>query len=204
MLPTNQEEIKALLAILDHSDPEKVLAARAAVEKLVLDLFDKNDKYACLLNGIIVMYHAADLDTLLRTIMDLASRITGAEGASLVRVGESGDLIFSTVVGPHAETIQKLRLPYGEGVVGQCINRGQPVHVPDVCREREWAGRDRLPGVETRNLLCVPIFRRREQTVLGAIEVVNKQHFAMFTPEDIDWLKLLAVHVELSLELLEN
>ena len=201
-LPTTQEEIKALLAILDHPEAEKAAAARTAIENLVMDTWDKNEKYACLLNGIIVMYHAADLDTLLRTIMDLASRITEAEGASLVRVSPQGDLVFATVVGPHAETVQKMRLPYGEGLVGRCINSGQPLNVADVYREREWAGRDRLPHIETRNLLCVPIISRREHTVLGAIEVVNKQHYTAFSEADINWLKLLAMHVELSLELL--
>jgi signal transduction histidine kinase len=113
------------------------------------------------------------------------------EAASLALVEPStGRISFELAIGGGNESVRGLRLEPGEGIVGQVIQEGRPVLVPDVSAEPKWyEGVDEISGYRTRSLLCVPL--RVKGQAIGALEVLNKRD-GPFSEHDQQLLSSLA------------
>ncbi|HNT97997.1 MAG TPA: GAF domain-containing protein, partial [Elusimicrobiales bacterium] len=95
-----------------------------------------------------------DISELLTTIMRLASRVVGAERASLYLLDEkTQELYFDVALGLPAE-VAKMRLKLGEGVAGVCAKEGRSIISNDVAGDNRHAGKvDARSGFVTRSLL---------------------------------------------------
>jgi signal transduction histidine kinase len=113
------------------------------------------------------------------------------EAASLALVEPAtGRISFELAIGGGNESVQGLRLEPGEGIVGQVIQEGRPVLVPDVSAEPKWYdGVDEISGYRTRSVLCVPL--RAKGQAIGALEVLNKRD-GPFSEHDQQLLSSLA------------
>jgi GAF domain-containing protein len=134
-----------------------------------------------------------DLDELLESIVASAARVLGAERASLLLLDEeTGELVFR-VSGDAAEQ----RVPAGRGVAGWVVEHGEPLNVADPrSDERFYSGVDEASGMETRNIVAVPL-RTKERNV-GVLEAMNKE--GGFGDDDVRFAQALGDHAAIAIE----
>jgi GAF domain-containing protein len=134
-----------------------------------------------------------DVDALLASIVDATARVLGAERASLLLLDEeTGELVFRI----SADAAEQ-RVPAGQGVAGWVVQNGEPLKVDDTrSDDRFYAGVDEASGVETRNIVAVPL-RTKERNV-GVLEAMNKD--AGFTDDDVRIAQALGDHAAIALE----
>ena len=106
------------------------------------------------------------------------------EAGTAVEATPRAGLLFSAVIGPHAPKLRALRLPYGAGFVGVCVDRGIALRVSDVGKDqRHYVAVDEATGFETRSVLCVPsVF---EGICFGCLELINAES-GRFSRRDAD------------------
>lgn len=133
-------------------------------------------------------------DTLARV-----NELLDVEAASLALVDPAtGRITFELAVGGSDEMVQGLRLEPGQGIVGQVVQQGRALLVPDVAADPHWhAAVDEASGYHTRSILCLPL--KSKGQVIGALEVLNKRD-GPFTEEDRRVLSSLAALAAQSLE----
>jgi GAF domain-containing protein len=134
-----------------------------------------------------------DVDALLSSIVDAASRVVGAERASLLLLDEeTGELVFRV-----SEDAAEQRVPAGQGIAGWVVQNGQPLRVDDTSSDdRFYTGVDEASGIETRNIVAVPL-RTKERNV-GVLEVMNKE--GGFDDDDMRFAQALGDHAAIAIE----
>ncbi len=139
------------------------------------------------------------LDEVIHVILDSATEVAQAAGASLLlRDEETDELIFMDSVGPGAEVMRGLRFPMGQGVAGWVAREARPQLVQDVTRDpRFYSDVDRKTGTTTSSLIAVPMMV--QNNVIGVLEVVNKRE-GTFDEEDVEILASLAGTAAIAIE----
>jgi RND family efflux transporter MFP subunit len=130
-----------------------------------------------------------ELADLLPVMAEKIFSLLGAQACNLWLVdSQQEDLYFAQQVGEDPTTKEDVRLPLGEGLIGQVAQQGEARLLVDAQEEPLLAARQPADGdfrIET--LMCAPLLK--DDRVLGVIEVVNKLEG---TPFDEDDLFLLA------------
>jgi signal transduction histidine kinase/putative methionine-R-sulfoxide reductase with GAF domain len=140
---------------------------------------------------------AIDLDELLAQLLSRAMKLVDAEaGSVLLRERASGELFFSSAQGQGAESLRRLKLPPGEGVVGWAALHKEPLLVndPEHDARHDLFIAEKI-GVPARSILAVPLVgaaRDDDDRALGAIELVNKRGEGGFDEGDLKLLTLIA------------
>lgn len=156
---------------------------------------------------------ALDLDTLLGRLLSRAIQLVGVEaGSILLREKSSGELFFRNAQGRGAESLQRLKLPAGEGIVGWVALHKEPLLVNDPAHDaRHDLFIAEKIGVPARSILAVPLLAPRqaddeEPQTLGAIELVNKRTStgAGFEESDLRLLTLIAGQVSRAITIARN
>ncbi len=84
-----------------------------------------------------------------------------------------------------------LRLPAGEGIVGETLRTGQAIVVDEAYEDPRFNQEvDQRSGYKTRNLICVPL-RDADGEVVGAFEGINRNDGKAFTEDDVECLQQL-------------
>ncbi len=97
-----------------------------------------------------------------------------------------------------------LRLPAGEGIVGETLRTGKSINVDDAYEDSRFNQEvDRKHGYRTRNLICVPL-RDGQNNILGAFEAINQNDNRAFTLEDIECLTQLGTQAAVALRNLQE
>jgi HD-GYP domain-containing protein (c-di-GMP phosphodiesterase class II) len=131
-----------------------------------------------------------DLERVLHLALEKVEQLCRAETSSIWELDEvRGDLFFRIVRGRAAPTIRDLRVPLGQGIVGEVARSGRAEVVQDVTADRRWRG-DATTGFITRALLSVPLVARGR--VVGVLQVLNPTERATFSPDDLRRMQLLA------------
>ena len=114
-----------------------------------------------------------DIGELLTTIMRLASRVVGADRASLYLLDEKNqELYFDVALGLPAE-VQKMRFKLGEGIAGTCAKEGKSIIINDVANDPRHAQKvDNKSGFVTASLLTCPMIIKGK--VIGVVQAINK------------------------------
>jgi signal transduction histidine kinase len=156
---------------------------------------------------------AIDLDGLLSRLLSRAIQLVGVEaGSILLREKSSGELFFRTALGQGADTLQRLKLPAGEGIVGWVALHKEPLLVndPEHDARHDLFIAEKI-GVPARSILAVPLLAPRtgdddEPLTLGAIELVNKRTSAAggFDDGDLRLLTLIAGQVSRAISIARN
>jgi signal transduction histidine kinase len=160
---------------------------------------------------------AVDLDSLLARLLSRAIQLVGVEaGSILLREKSSGELFFRTAQGHGAESLQRLKLPAGEGIVGWVALHKEPLLVNDPVHDaRHDLFIAEKIGVPARSILAVPLLASRssddeDPPSLGAIELVNKRGTAAgdrqvgFDDSDLRLLTLIAGQVSRAISIARN
>jgi HD-GYP domain-containing protein (c-di-GMP phosphodiesterase class II) len=154
-----------------------------------------------------------DRDELLRLIIEYARQVIHAEAASLFLVdsttGENVLHLASNV--NQAVRLEHVRVPPGKGIIGEVVNSGQTVLVPDVSHdERHYQAVDQRSGFSTRAILAAPLRARQvllggeqgltHEQIIGGLEALNKIQ-ETFDREDAEMLVTLANQAATVLEI---
>ncbi|MDT8285948.1 MAG: GAF domain-containing sensor histidine kinase [Elusimicrobiales bacterium] len=114
-----------------------------------------------------------DISELLTTIMRLASRVVGAERASLYLLDEKTQELYFDVALGLPQDVAKIRLKLGEGVAGTCAKEGRSIIANDVAGDNRHSGKvDAKSGFVTRSLLTCPMIIKGK--VIGVVQAINK------------------------------
>ena len=93
-----------------------------------------------------------------------------------------------------------IRLPIGVGIAGKVAQSGEPMNLADPQHHPDFNPEvDRRTGYRTRSMLTTAV-RNRAGSVVGVVQVLNKQDQDAFTPSDETALQDLAVPLGIILE----
>lgn len=143
---------------------------------------------------------AADADTLMRRVADVAAEILRFEDCSIFLIDRATRrAVLVATRGPLAPLIGQASYPLGEGLTGWVAEHGRPIRlrVPkDDPRHRGLY--EEFPASETGAFLAVPI--RSTTGVVGVVRVLRKKSDSPwfpndFTPEDEQVLSTIASQV---------
>lgn len=140
----------------------------------------------------------ADLDNVLRRVLEKAADLVDAERATLYLTEETtGNLVSRHTTGAEVETI---RLAVGHGIAGSVVESGCPVRVRDVYDDprfdRTW---DELTGFRTRSTVAVPMKNHAGHTI-GVLQALNKRGADEFSSDDEDLLGSIAAQAATSID----
>jgi GAF domain-containing protein len=137
-----------------------------------------------------------ELDALLRSIVERAIKLLGAEaGGVYLYQPERDALVWTVGVGNGLAPIGS-DLHLGEGLAGKVWLTGQPIIVDDY---RHWEGRAAIyEGLPWTAMLGVPIAWGGE--FLGVIGVLADAGVRTFTPDDAHLLSLFAAQAAIAIE----
>lgn len=123
-----------------------------------------------------------ELEELLTTVLQLASRVVDAETASLLLLDEkTQELYFDVALGLDAKA-SAVRLKVGQGIAGSVAANRKSEIINDVKADPRWsAAMDTASGFKTRSILAVPILLKGR--LVGVVEAINKRG-GPFTDED--------------------
>jgi diguanylate cyclase (GGDEF)-like protein len=136
----------------------------------------------------------------LQTIMEKLSELLHPTSWSLLLLDEkTNELQFEIAVGEGAAGLKDARIQWGQGVVGACAERSEPIVVRDAQNDSRFDEQfDELTGVVTRTIVCVPITGRNRTH--GVIELVNIPVGEGFESEELPVLANLADYAAIALD----
>ena len=138
-----------------------------------------------------------DLTKVFDSILEVATRHTGADRATLFLVDADRGQLWSLV----AQGLQhhEIRLPVGRGLAGWVAKEGLTVNLADAHADARFeSGFDEIFGYRTRSLLAMPV-RSRSGRVIGVLELLNKRS-GSFTGADIELVEGISTHAAIALE----
>jgi signal transduction histidine kinase/putative methionine-R-sulfoxide reductase with GAF domain len=149
-----------------------------------------------------------DLDEFLGRLLKRAMQLLDAEaGSVLLRERISGELFFRNALGAGSDSLTRVKIPPGVGVVGWVALHKAPLVVNDPQHD---ARHDLLIaekiGVPARNILAVPLVHASpdDDRALGAFEVLNKRGGRSFDDGDLKLLTLIAGQAAKAIVLARN
>ncbi len=127
----------------------------------------------------------------LQMAIGLASELAESESASILEYDEDWNALrFRSAPWFHQELLKDVRVPIEGSIAGWGFTHREPLIVNNASQDqRLFKGVDRLTGMQTRNLIAVPIIANNE--VLGVLEVLNRLQ-GEYTQEDMVALEILA------------
>ena len=134
----------------------------------LLELYKGLVEVSTLINAI------TDFNELLTAIMEVARRVMRAEGSSLIledeRTGQLEVVVARSIAGEMLGA--HVPVPRKGSIAGWVFEHGQSALIPDAYEDpRFFRDVDRLTGVRTRSILCVPLWRRGKP--VGVLQVLN-------------------------------
>ena len=131
-----------------------------------------------------------DLQLLLKKIGDSAGRLTEATAGSIMLFDEDKEsLRFRSAFGAKAAIVRSLSVC--DGIAWWVAQHRENARVDNAPDDKRFTGTiDRITGLKTRSLLCIPMILDDE--VIGVIEVLNKANGTGFTEDDERLLSVMA------------
>lgn len=144
---------------------------------------------------------AADLDTVLQSILSAAAELTNSETASVLGLDEESNTLRFLAIpsSSHKNTLQSVVVPLDKSIAGMVFSQKKTAAVNNVSRSPfHYKNADQISGFQTRSLLAAPILFRNES--FGVIEVVNKLDGADYNGDDVTILEILASQTAIAVQ----
>ncbi|HEY5866208.1 MAG TPA: GAF domain-containing protein, partial [Candidatus Tectomicrobia bacterium] len=128
-----------------------------------------------------ILHLRMSIEGLIERVVHTASKVMGAERASLFLFDLAAGMLWSKVA--QGEETRELRVPLGSGIVGWVAQHDQLVNIPDAYQDARFNPTiDHRTGYRTRSVLCGPV-KNLQGEIMGVVQVINKQN-GVFTKED--------------------
>jgi len=140
--------------------------------------------------------------SLLRSIVEVARAIFGAQRSSIFLLDEEADeLVFEAVAGEAEQGLLGSRIPSSTGVAGWTLVTRQPLVIEDLTADprhaREVAEKT---GYVPKGLMSVPLLF--DERVLGVLQVLDRPQRPGFSLQEMELLGLFANQAAIALDLL--
>jgi sigma-B regulation protein RsbU (phosphoserine phosphatase) len=135
-----------------------------------------------------------DLDQLLRKIADLTNRIIPYQIFAIFLVDETkGDLYYRFGIGHEQQIVQKIRIGFGEGLIGTSAMEQRPVVVDDVRKDPRY-----IEVVKAaRSELALPLMVKNR--VVGVLDIESPE-IGYFRDQQVSVLNLLASQIAIAVD----
>ena len=140
-----------------------------------------------------------ELEEILSAIMNKMAQFFGPERWSMLMVDEKkNELFYAIAVGENSESLRGLRVPMGEGVAGWVAATGNPLVVPDVKLDPQWAAFSaKHPELNIQSIACVPV--RSGDRTLGVIQLLNSK-LDLMSEYSISFLRILCDYAAIAIQ----
>ncbi len=137
-----------------------------------------------------------ELSVLLQSIVEKATRLLQADGATLYSMDATRGELNCEVSYQMPRDYTGMQLKIGEGLVGNVAAQGEPIFVNDY---KNWSGRAAIFADEpVAALMGIPL--RWQSRVLGVITLYRADLANRFTPDELRLAKLFAAQAAFALE----
>lgn len=137
------------------------------------------------------------LDTVLETLIDLASQETGSERGTLFLNDPATGELFSRVA--QGMRRRDIRLMNDEGIAGAVFQSGAGEIISDAYADDRFnATVDRETGFKTKSILCAPIITAKDE-VIGVAQMLNKRD-GEFSETDLNILQGITTQCAITLQ----
>lgn len=156
--------------------------------------------FELLLQANRILSSKLDVEEVLQTVMELATKVVRAEASSLLLLdGEKNELYFDVALGSVKESVKQIRLKVGEGIAGWVAKTRQPLIVNDVTKDPRFTSKvDKSTRFKTRSLLAVPMLAKGR--LIGVVEALNKEHNRAFSQQDLEAFELFGSQAAIAIE----
>jgi GAF domain-containing protein len=142
--------------------------------------------------------------SLLRSIVEVARAIFGAQRSSIFLLDEKSDeLVFEAVAGEEEQGLIGTRIPSSTGIAGWTLVTRQPLVIEDLTQDprhaREVAEKT---GYVPKGIMSVPLLV--EERALGVLQVLDRPQRPGFTLHEMDLLGMFANQAAIALDLLQR
>ena len=142
--------------------------------------------------------------SLLRSIVEVARAILGAQRSSIFLLDEgSGELVFEAIAGEAEQGLIGTRIPADTGVAGWTLVTRQPLVIEDLTQDPRHAREiAEQTGYVPKGIMSVPLLV--EERALGVLQVLDRPHRPGFSLQEMDLLGLFASQAAIALDLLQR
>lgn len=140
-----------------------------------------------------LMSESKDIDNFLQQVVQLvASHLNADVGSIYLLEANSGTLVLKATVGLHPDSVERVRMEIGEGLVGWTLEQMAPVCEGDASRNPRFKYFEASMEERFKSFLSVPIRYGAEKT---GVLVVQHTDANYFTPADVLALKAIAAQL---------
>ncbi len=141
-----------------------------------------------------------DYQTVLQSIISVASELTHSEIASILKYDDADEhLHFIAAPFFHREPIQTLRVPLEKSIAGWVFQHASPLVIQDVKGDQRFYSEvDQKVKFQTDSIVAVPLLIKGQP--VGVLEAINKTSPAHYNGEDVLILETLATQAALIIE----
>ena len=137
------------------------------------------------------------LEELLSLVLDVSTEMTDSQKASILLVDKTtGKLYFTASLG--GEVPGDVEVPLDNSIAGWVVQNKKSLILGDVQADsRFYSEVDADSEFVTRSMLAVPLMTTKGS--IGALEVLNKENDAPYTPQDVALLEALAAQAAVAI-----
>lgn len=141
-----------------------------------------------------------DLDSVLNYFIDMTTRITDSDRATLMLFDDvSQELYVEVYRGFDDNGVNELRLKIGTGVAGQAAMHRRPIRIDNTGKSSEYKELPKVGRKTDLTLISAPLVNKDNLVgVINCERVLSKK--GPFTPENLDLLETLASQASIAIE----
>ncbi len=141
-----------------------------------------------------------DLQTLLPSVIDIATQLTDTETATILLLEKNnGDYYFEMFRTENHDHANFVTIRFEESMAGWIVKNGQALVVDNMQEEvRHFNEIDHLTHIDVQTVLGVPLVFKDK--IIGVVEVFNKYGGSRFSGNDIHTLNILAAQAAAAIE----
>lgn len=146
------------------------------------------------------------LETILEQVLDALTlkigQVLNAEKTTIFLVDDRKRKLWTKITDSETGQIIEMSRPMNVGILGYVAKRGEAVNIGDAYNHPLFNPEvDEPLGCTTHNLLCMPIFSRKDETnALAVVQLLNKADRIPFTKDDEEQFREFANAIGIILE----
>ena len=170
-------------------------------KKLKATLKQVKKELAFFINVGKLLTSTLELNKVTEIIVANVQKIVSVEAWSLLLTDDKmGELYCAVTKGSYLPgELKDVRLKIGEGIAGIAAERGKPLIVREVLKDKRCSKYFKdVKGLAPKDVLCVPIMSKKN--IIGVLELVNKKNDRIFTKNEQELLLKFADQASMAIE----
>lgn len=132
-----------------------------------------------------VAARTVNIDQLVSMIINVTTRVMNAKASSLLLVDEKREkLHFFMASGEKSRDLKKIELNMGEGIAGWVAQKGEPLLVKDVYKDKRWNREiGEIINFKVKSIACCPM--KVNGKVIGVVQILDRKDGSPIMEEDM-------------------